>query len=86
MHVLVMLVEQRDGDAGERPNIVVIDLGGEDIDQRLVGAGLGDGDDDLRFGLRRVAVGGGSRLQIADDGLGELPAGQGGGACSLSPS
>ncbi len=72
LHVFLMRVEGRDRDAGQRPDVVEVDLARQHVEQRLVGRGLGRLDDQLLLVARRRAEAGLSRVGIAGDAEGIL--------------
>ncbi len=78
--VEVVVVEGRDRDAGDAPDIVEIHLRGQDIDQGLGGAGLVHRNDDFVLGFCRYVMLWAAGRWIARDGEGVLMGGDGGEA------
>ena len=73
LHVVVMVVEGRNGHTRERPQVVEVDLGGQHVDQRLVRLGQVHGHDEFVFGLQRRAEGGLAGGRIARHAKRKLP-------------
>ena len=67
-----MAIEGRDRDAGQRPDVVEVDLAGQHVEQRLVGRRLGHLDDQLLLVARRRAKPRGAGIGIAGDAEGVL--------------
>ena len=75
LDVFFMRVERRHGDAGQRPDVVEVDLAGQHVEQGFVGRWFGNLDDQLALVRRGRAEAGRAGLGIAGDAERVLPFG-----------